>query len=196
MIRFIVLRWTLFLLCILSLSTEPLSQGRHGIDVPIPQLLPQLRVTGRVPIKPASCEASTTPKSEGLELVKRTTLVSFTTPTTYLTLLSAGKFVALHFPSNAMGTPKITIHVWSKSEGDGPFEKVCDRIILPDRLPVAFEVENPKRLSGSIWRLEFTVEGRPGVKTPPTPVEVFRAVGSDFDPDLSAQHAPWHEALG
>jgi hypothetical protein len=196
MVRLIALRQTLSLLCIISLLlTEAFSEG-HGIGAKNPQVLPQLRSIGRTPTKPTSCKAAGTPKSRGLELVKRTTLVAFTKPTTYVTLLSAGRFVALHFPAIAIGTPKITIHVWKKTEGDGPFEKVCDRVLLPDRLPVAFEVESPQTLAGSIWRLEFTLEGRPGMKTPQTPVEVFRTVGSGFDPDFSVQHGSWQEALG
>jgi Matrixin len=190
----VAVRQTLLLLCIFSLCTETFSKG-HCIGAQIPQVLPQLRSMGPTSTKPASCKTSATAESQGLELVNRTTLFAFTKPITYVTLLSAGKFVALHFPVNAIGTPKIAIHVWNKNEDDGPFEKVCDRI-LPYRLPVAFEVESPQRLSGSIWRLEFTLEGYPGMKTPQTPVEVFRTVGSGFNPDFSVQHGSWHEALG
>jgi hypothetical protein len=195
MVRLIALRQTLPVLCILILGYEPFSQD-HCISAQFPPVLPQVRSIGRTPAKAASCKTSATPNTQGLELVKRTTLVAFTKPVTYVTLLSAGKFVTLHFPEHAIGTPKITIHVWNKSEGDGPFEKVCDRVLLPDRLPVAFEVESPQRLSGSIWRLEFTLEGSPGMKTPQTPVEVFRTVGSGFDPDFSVQQGSWQEALG
>lgn len=195
MIRPMVLRQTLPLLCIISLCAERVSQG-GCIGVEIPQVFPQLRSIGQTTRKPSSCKTPARPKSQELELVTRTNLVAFTRPVTYVTLLSAGKFVALHFPMNAVGTPKITIHVWNKTESDGPFEKVCDRILLADRLPGAFEVETPQRLSGSIWRLEFTLEGHRGTKTSQIPVEVFRTVGTGFDPDFSVQRAPWQEALG
>ena len=186
LVRLIALRQALLLLFCFSLCNEP-AQVSH--------LLPQVRSIGRSSTKSASCITPATPKSQGLELVNRTTLVAFTKPITYVTLLSAGEFVALHFPANAIRTPKITIHVWSKNEGDGAFEKVCDQI-LPDRLPAALEIESPQRLFGSIWRLEFTLEGYPGMKAPQTPVEVFRTVGSGFDPDFSVQRGSWQEALG
>src|ERR1700676_278348 len=195
MVRLIALRQTFRLLCVFSLFIGPFSHGDR-LGAQFSPVLPQLRPIGRTSTKPASCKTSATLNTQGLELVKRTTLVAFTKPVTYVTLLSAGKSVTLHFPANAIVTPKITIHVWNKIEGDGPFEKVCDRILLPDLLPVAFEVESPQRLSGSIWRLEFTLEGYVGMKTPQTPVEVFRTVGSGFDPDFSVQQGSWQEALG
>lgn len=195
MVPLIALRRASSLLWVFSLCLWSISQG-HCSGERIPQIFSQLRTMIPKPPRSASCKTSLTPRSEGLELVKGTTLVALNKPITYVTLLSAGAFVALHFSTRAKEAPKVTIHAWNKSEGDGSFEKVCDGVLLPDQLPVAFEMDSPQRQSGSIWRLEFTLEGRPGVKSPPTPIEVFRAVGSDFDPDFSRQHGSWQEALG